>query len=86
VAFIYSAHRRVNVVGEVAGRYSTRKVDPSLFGTESRAEGRFGLQIFAGGFQWDFAGIAGLTANSPKTGFTFGVSRDFRLFDYGTIK
>jgi len=86
VAFIYSAHRRVNVVGEVAGRYSTRKVDTSLFGTESRSQGRFGLQILAGGFQWDFAGIAGLTKHSPKTGFTFGVSKDIRLFDYGAIK
>lgn len=86
VAFIYSAHPRVNVVGEVAGRYSTRKVDTSLFGTESRSQGRFGLQIFAGGFQWDFAGIAGLTKHSPKTGFTFGVSKDIRLFDYGAIK
>lgn len=86
LAFIYSAHPRVNVVGEVAGRYSTRNVDTSLFGTESRSQGRFGLQIFAGGFQWDFAGIAGLTRHSPTTGFTFGVSKDIRLFDYGAIK
>ena len=86
LAFIYSAHQRVNVVGEVAGRYSSRKVGTSLFGTESRSQGRLGLQIFAGGFQWDFAGIAGLTRHSPKTGFTFGVSKDIRLFDYGAIK
>lgn len=86
LAFSYSAHPRVNVVGEVAGRYSTRKLNPDLFGTESRSQGRFGVQILAGGFQWDFAGIAGLTRHSPKTGFTFGVSKDIRIFDYGTIK
>jgi hypothetical protein len=86
LAFVYSAHPRVNVVGEVAGRHSTRKVDVNLFGTESRSQGRFGLQIFAGGFQWDLAGIAGLTKHSPRTGFTFGVSKDFRLFDYGGIR
>lgn len=86
VAFIYAAHRRVNVVGEVAGRYSSRKLTPSLFGTESRSQGRFGLQILAGGLQWDFAGIAGLTRNDAKTGFTFGISKDVPLFDYGTVK
>ncbi len=85
-ALSYAAHRRLNVLGEVAGFQNTRKASPSLVGTESRSQGRFGLQIFAGGFQWDVAGIAGLTKASPRTGFTFGVSRDFRLFDYGTVK
>jgi hypothetical protein len=85
-AFSYAAHRRLNVVGEVAGFESTRSFSPSLVGTESRSQGRFGLQIFAGGFQWDVAGIAGLTKASPRTGFTFGVTRDFRLFDYSTVK
>ncbi len=84
--FIYAAHRRVNVVGEVAGYQSTRKASASLVGTESRSHGRVGLQIQAGGFQWDVAGIAGLTKNSPRSGFTFGISKDFRLFDYGAIK
>lgn len=84
--FSYAAHRRLNVVGEVAGYKSTRSASPSLVGTESRSQGRFGLQILAGGFQWDVAGIAGLTKSSPRTGFTFGISRDFRLFDYGTVK
>lgn len=84
--FSYAAHRRINVVGEVAGFHSTRKMSPSLVGTESRSQGRFGLQILAGGFQWDVAGLAGITKSSPRSGFTFGISRDFRLFDYGTIK
>jgi len=86
VAFIYSAHTRFNVVGEVEGRYSTRRFTPDLVGTESRGQGRFGFQIFAGGLQWDIAGIAGITRHDAKTGFTFGVSRDFRLFDYGSVK
>ena len=84
--FSYAAHKRLNVVGEVAGFQNTRNASPSLAGTESRSQGRFGLQILAGGFQWDVAGIAGLTKSSPRTGFTFGISRDFRLFDYGTVK
>ncbi|MBI1749818.1 MAG: hypothetical protein HY234_09045 [Acidobacteria bacterium] len=86
VGFSYAAHPRVNVVGEVAGYQSTRKMSPGLLGTESRSQGRFGLQILAGGFQWDVAGIAGLTKSSPRSGFTFGISRDFRLFDYGAVK
>lgn len=84
--FSYTAHRRVNVVGEVAGFHSTRKMSPNLVGTESRSQGRLGLQILAGGFQWDVGGIAGLSKNSPRSGFTFGISRDFRIFDYSTVK
>jgi len=84
--FSYAAHRRVNVVGEVAGFHSTRTISPSLVGTESRSQGRLGLQILAGGFQWDVAGIAGVTRNSPRSGFTFGISRDFRWSDYSAIK
>jgi hypothetical protein len=85
-AFSYAAHRRVNLVGEVLGWQNTRKASPALLGTESRGQGRLGLQIFAGGFQWDVAGIGGLTSRSPRSGFTFGVSRDFHLFDYSSIK
>jgi hypothetical protein len=85
-AFIYSAHPRVNLVGEVFGRQSTRTMTANLLGTESGGQGRFGIQIFAGGFQWDFAGIAGLTKRDARTGFTFGVSKDIRIFDYGDVK
>jgi hypothetical protein len=85
-AFTYRLDRRVNLVGEVAGFHSTRRVTSALLGTESRAQARLGLQVLAGGFHWDFAGIAGLTKNDPKTGFTFGVSREVRLFDYGAVK
>jgi len=79
-AFVYSLHRRLNLVGEAQGRFSSRTISKSLVGTESHSLARLGLQIFAGGFQWDVAGIAGLTKQDPKTGFTFGVSRDIHLF------
>ncbi len=80
-AFGYPVHRLVTVVGEIAGRYNSRRITTSLLGTESQSQARLGLQIVAGGFRWDFAGIAGISANDPRTGFTFGISRDFKLFD-----
>jgi hypothetical protein len=85
-AFTYSAHRRVNVVGEVFGRQSTRSISANLLGTESAGQGRFGVQIFAGGFQWDVAGIAGIARRDARSGLTFGISKDIRLFDYGSVK
>jgi hypothetical protein len=85
-AFIFPLHKRVNLAGEVYGRYNSRKITPVLTGTESRAQARGGFQIFAGGFQWDVAGIAGLTKRDASSGFTFGLSRDVRLFDFGKLK
>lgn len=79
-ALVYPLTNRLSVVGEVAGRYSSRTITPALYGTESRAQGRMGLVISGGGFQWDVAAIAGVYPNDPSTGFTFGVSRDLRLF------
>jgi hypothetical protein len=86
---VYPVHHRVNVVGEVAGRYSTRDTPASggLVGTESHSEARLGVQIFAAGFRWDFAGLAGLTKNDPNTGFTVGVSKSINLFPgLGTVR
>jgi hypothetical protein len=85
-AFRYAFNKRASLVGEVAGMYTPRKLTPALFGTESRGEGRLGVQIMAGGMIWDFAGIAGLTKNDPRTGFTFGVSKEIRLFDRTKIQ
>ncbi|HVB35266.1 MAG TPA: hypothetical protein VNJ52_12970 [Patescibacteria group bacterium] len=79
-AVVYPFAKRVRIVGEVSGRYSSRTLTPALYGTESRAEGRMGLVISGGGFEWDAAAIAGVYPNDPSTGFTFGVSRDLRLF------
>lgn len=80
-AFRYRLTPRASLLGEVAGLYTPRKITPALLGTESRGQGRFGVQISAGGLVWDFAGIAGLTKNDPRTGFTFGVSKDIQLFN-----
>lgn len=85
-AFSYPVHRRVNLVGEVNGFYSSRKRDASLVGTESSGQARLGLQIVAGGFSWDVAGIRGLHAHDARSGFSFGVSKDFRLFDYDKVQ
>lgn len=85
-AFIYPMHHRINLAGEVAGRYSSRKITTDLLGTESHSQARLGLQILAGGFQWDVAGIAGISKSDPRSGFTFGVSKDIRIFDYGRVQ
>ena len=85
-AFRYSFNKRASLVGEVAGLYTPRKITPALLGTESRGQGRLGVQIMAGGLIWDFAGIAGLTKNDPRTGFTFGVSRDIQLFNRAKVE
>ncbi len=81
-ALTYPVHPRVHLVGEIAGFWSARDTTGDLVGTESRAQGRFGVQVEAGGFFWDLAGIAGIYKNDPRTGFTFGVRKDIRLFDY----
>ncbi len=85
-AFTYPLHHRLNVVGEVAGRYSSRKINADLVGTESHSQARIGFQILAGGFQWDLAGIAGIHKDDPRSGFTFGISKDVHLFDYGKVQ
>jgi hypothetical protein len=79
-AFLYPLHHRLNLVGEVEGRRSSRPITSDLIGTESHSLARLGFQVLAGGFQWDVAGVAGLTKQDPKAGFTFGVSRDIHLF------
>ena len=84
VGATYPLNEKVNVVGEVAGRWSTRDTpaDSPLVATGSRSQARLGVQVFAGGFRWDFAGIAGLTENDPDTGFTFGVSKTVQLWPF----
>lgn len=85
-AFKYPVHRRVNLVGEVNGLYSTRSVNDALIGTQSTGQARLGLQINAGGFTWDLAGVRGLNKYDARSGFTFGISKDFRLFDYSKLE
>jgi hypothetical protein len=84
--FSYPVHKRVNVVGEVNGLYSARTINNALIGTQSTGQARFGLQIYAGGFTWDLAGIRGLNKYDPRSGFTFGVTKEFHLFDYNRMQ
>jgi len=84
-AFRYPILRNVNVVGEVNGLYSDRSINNALIGTQSSGQARFGVQITAGGFTWDLAGVRGINKYDPRSGFTFGVSKDFRLFDFSKI-
>jgi hypothetical protein len=79
-AFRYPLGAHVRVVGEVNGRYTPRKIVPALYGTESRGQARLGLDITAGGFMWDVAGIKGINRYDPSWGWTFGVTHDIALF------
>jgi hypothetical protein len=84
--FSYPVHRRVNIVGEVNGLYSARTINDALIGTQSTGQARLGLQINAGGFTWDLAGIRGLNKYDARSGFTFGVTKEFHLFDYNRLQ
>jgi hypothetical protein len=75
LAGIYRAHPKINIVGEVNGRASTRKGDAPL-GTEPRSQARLGMQVKASGLRFDVAGAAGLTKASPRSGVIFGVTYD----------
>jgi hypothetical protein len=79
-ALAYPLTKRLSVMGEVAGRYSSRTLTPQLYGTESRGQGRMGLVVSAWGFRWDVAAVAGVYPNDPSTGVVFGVSHDLRIF------
>ena len=85
-AFRYPILGKVNLVGEVNGLYSSRNINDALIGTQGTGQARLGLQIVAGGFTWDLAGIRGLNKFDARSGFTFGISKDFRLFDYNKIE
>jgi hypothetical protein len=82
---IYPLTSSVNLAGEVYGRWSTRKEDPPL-GTESQSILRLGIQISGFGLRWDIAGLAGLAEKSPRSGVTFGVSKEFQAFRIGGKK
>jgi hypothetical protein len=75
VAGIFRLNRQFSLAGEVNGRANTRPGNGPL-GTESQGQARLGLQIRASGLRFDVAGIKGLTAFSPRTGVTVGVTYD----------
>jgi hypothetical protein len=75
IASIIRLNKHINFAGEINGRASTRRGNAPL-GTESQSEARLGMQIKASGLRFDFAGIAGLTDFSARSGVTFGVTYD----------
>ena len=74
-AGIVRVNKQINVAGEINGRANTRNGRAPL-GTEPLSEARLGLQVKASGLRFDFAGIAGLTDFSPRSGVTFGITYD----------
>jgi hypothetical protein len=72
---IVHLNKQINFAGEINGRANTRRNGAPL-GTESLSEARLGVQVKASGLRFDFAGIAGLTDFSPRSGVTFGVTYD----------
>ncbi len=78
LAATYEYNERLTFVGEMNGRYSTRKNAPR--GTESDGAGRFGARIKAAGLLWDVAGIKGINNHSERSGLTFGVTYQADLF------
>ncbi len=77
IAGIYKVNPRLNLVGEVSGRFSSRKAQ---LGTEDLSEARFGVQLMAAGLRFDLAGTKGLTKFSPRSGIIFGVTKDIKTF------
>lgn len=71
--------RRMELVGEVNGRWSTRDgVAP--IGTESRALTQFGGRYTCGAVRLDAALFFGLTPIDPSVGVTAGVTLHFHAF------
>jgi len=79
IAGIYPITSKINFATEVAGRWNSHESATPL-GTESLSQFRAGIQVTAVGLKWDIAGIAGLNENSPRSGITFGVSKDIQAF------
>jgi hypothetical protein len=75
---IYPLGPKTNLASEVYGRWSTHDAPP--LGTESLSQLRLGVQLYGLGFRWDIGGVAGLSDNSPRSGITFGVTKEFKAF------
>jgi hypothetical protein len=72
---IFRVNKTLDLAGEVNGRANTRSGGAPL-GTEPLSEARLGVRVRTSGLRFDFAGIAGLTDFSPRSGVTFGVTYD----------
>lgn len=74
----YQVNDGLSLVGEVQGRYSTRRRAP--LGAESDGAARLGVRFRAGGLVWDVAGLRGLSEHSPRSGILFGLSYEANIF------
>jgi len=75
LAGIFRVNKTLDLAGEINGRANTRSGAAPL-DTEPLSEARLGLRVRTSGLRFDFAGIAGLTDFSPRSGVTFGVTYD----------
>jgi Putative MetA-pathway of phenol degradation len=71
--------QQIEIVGEVNGRWSTRKGEP-FPGTESRGIFRAGGRYTHGPVRVDAAVLVGLTSIDPTFGFTAGFTYVFNAF------
>jgi len=79
VSFARALTSQAEVVGEVAGRVSTRAGEPPP-GTESRAIIKFGGRYTQGPVRFDAAVFFGMTSIDPNVGFMGGVTYVFNAF------
>lgn len=66
-------HPQIHLAGELFGR-----AGPGGIGTEESAVVRVGVQIEGAGMRWDAGALIGLRSTDPNSGFSFGVSKEFR--------
>jgi hypothetical protein len=79
VSFARALTNKAEVVGEIAGRASTRSGGP-LPGTESRGMLRVGGRFTQGTVRLDAAILFGVTTVDPTVGFTAGFTYVFNAF------
>lgn len=77
VAILYPVHDKVHALADFYGR-----AGDSGIGNEEQARLRLGAQIEAGGLYWDISAFFGFEDADPDTGVIFGVSKDFKLWDF----
>jgi hypothetical protein len=77
IAALLPVSSHLRVLAEFNGMHNPRTL-PSP-GSESRGQGRVGMQIEAKGIRWDVGLLAGVTDVDPQIGFTAGLTKRFVL-------
>ena len=80
LSFARAVDERLDVVGELNGRFNTRG-DSAPLGTESLSQIRAGARYTIGSARLDAGAIVGLTSRDPGIGFTAGFTYMFKAFD-----